>query len=354
MTQHLAAAILHWLTAAWALLKRINPSLETWKGAVLGVAASGLFALLVNLGRRVAAQAPLRRLLVGIGSPDASVGIYVRAMSAAGQLSSTEPPAGPDTEAVTRYWQRITGLFARADVIAAVEVSAVVGESGKKIAPSFRSVEQDPGEWDEHVIAVGGNHRTFKVLRVAEPRLVEFDEAACNNFRVRNPELTFADGGPDDFGVIYRGQYPGSGVTCLAIMGIGVPATAAAGRFFRRHARVLGGYFGAGGFAVMIAAPWNGGADEGRVVWSSPRPPLCQRLMHPLAWYRWHGLVKAGETKPARASAALVSTASASAAGTSIAVPLPPPGESGSSAITGSQAEVPQQESDDTFRSGSS
>lgn len=267
----------------WGLL-----SAEQWVGAVLGAAVSAIFAATFTAVRAVLRLRPLRRVLGKLADNDMATAIYVREMFVRqGALWSKEPqylPTAPTTIHLAGPYPNIPSVMGQADVVAASEVAALLGEAGKRAEIVFRTIEEDWDTWDEPLVTIGGHFKTFRVLEIATPRLITYSLAAVDRFTVAGSNQQFVNDGNTEYGVIVKAIHPTTKAPCLVIMGLGALGTECASLFFRRNARTFAKMFGSGPFAVVVRVALQHGRQTGVPVWIGPSPARWRRVVHPFTY----------------------------------------------------------------------
>ncbi len=258
---------------------------EQWVGAILGASVSAIFAATFATIRAALRLRPLRRVLGGLVGNDGPTAIYVRDMFVhQGALWSKEPqylPTAPTSIGLAGPYPNIPSVTGQSDVMAASDVSALLGEAGKRADITFRTLEKNWDTWNEPLVTIGGQFKTFRVLEIATPQLIEYSLDAGDRFTISATGEVFANDGVTDYGIVVKAMHPVTKVPCLVIMGLGALGTECASLFFRNNARTFAKMFGGGSFAVVVKVGLQHGRQAGVPVWLGPQPACWRRVMHP-------------------------------------------------------------------------
>ncbi len=265
---------------------------DLWKGAVLGAVVSGVFVATASQAKRLLRRSPIKALLGGLATDEGRPAFYVRSMfTQDNKFMSKEPqilPNGP-TQIQISAWQNIPEVVALADVAAASDMAGLLADAGVRAAIEFRSLEKDWDRWTEPLVSIGGHFKTYRLLEVLEPKVVEYVPV---RFRVlkTGQELVARDG--NDYGLIVRAPHPVTGATCLVVMGLGALGTEAAARFLRTNALVLGRALGRAPLTIVVRAALGHGREAAVPVCIAPSPSWARRCMCPLACKRLSRLLR--------------------------------------------------------------
>jgi len=258
---------------------------EQWVGAILGATVSAVFAATYATIRAALRLRPLRRVLGKLASNETPTAIYVREMFVHnGELYSKEPeylPSAPTTITLAGPYPNIPSVTGQADVLAASDVAALLGEAGKRADIVFRTLEKNWDTWNEPLVTIGGHFKTFRVLEIAKPHLIDYSLTAVDRFTVTATGRAFINDGITDYGVIVKALHPVTKAPCLVIMGLGALGTEGAAHFFRNNARTFARLFGSGPFAVVVKVDLQHGRQAGVPVWLGPSPVWWRRVQHP-------------------------------------------------------------------------
>lgn len=263
---------------------------EQWVGAILGAIVSAVFAATYATVRAALRLRPLRRVLGELASNEAPTAIYVREMFVRdGGLWSKEPqylPNTPTTIQLVGPYPNIPSVTGQADVVAASDLTALLGEAGKRADIVFRPLDKDWDTWNEPLVTVGGHFKTFRVLEIATPHLIEYKLSSPDRFTITSTGQSFVNDGITDFGIIVKTRHPVTRVPCLVVMGLGALGTECAALFFRGNARMFAKLFGGGPFAVVVKVGLQHGRQAGVPVWIGPSPTWGRRILHPFLFFK--------------------------------------------------------------------
>ena len=257
---------------------------EQWVGAILGATVSAIFAATFATIRAALRLRPLRRVLGALAGNDTPTAIYVRDMFVHdGALWSKEPqylPSAPTTIQLAGPYPNIPSVTGQSDVVAASDVAALLGEAGKRANVVFRTLEKNWDTWDEPLVTIGGHFKTFRVLEIATPHLIDYKLSAGDRFTVAGVGQEFINDGITDYGVIVKARHPVTKAPCLVIMGLGALGTECTSLFFRNNAGTFAKMFGTGPFTVVVKVELQHGRHAGVPVWVGPPPVLWRRVLY--------------------------------------------------------------------------
>lgn len=260
-----------------ALLASLN-----WTDAILGVVVGGGATTLRVGWSTLWNRRPLRQFLADLADDSKILSIFVREMVSQDNKYYSDLPTGG-----IQTWQNfpVVGLT---DVEAVTDVLNLLGQAGRVTNIAWRKVASESGLWDEPQISVGGSFKTDRILEICMPKYVVYQPP--DTFVVSRGPVFIADA-THDYGLIAKVRHPQTGVSCLVLFGFGMAGTAAAGRFFRRHAAHLARVYGSRPFALILRVGWHDGSASAEPAWMSSNAATFLPIVHPLVWWKYRSLL---------------------------------------------------------------
>jgi hypothetical protein len=260
-------------------------------GAVWSILAKGLFGPIKKCWDWIRELGPKRALLHKLCRDGEDCVIVLKWMYPVNQ-----PRMGnyvselPDFEAARRnqrfeHWLNIPFVIPKEDVLAAYDIIWLLGRLGKKNKIQFMSVRDAAEIGDKNFLCLGGHFKTTQIMNLLSEPLATWDGqiAPYGGFSFPGTGRNFPVVGNYDFGLILRITHPHTKKTCLAIMGGGVPGTAAAAYYFAQNASKLGLLFRKKDFALLVRVDVNQGAHSSGPVYCS-QPPLRGKILGYFTW----------------------------------------------------------------------
>jgi len=237
-------------------------SQDIWGGAILGAVIGAIVIpivwwLISYFGSWWKNTKPQNQLLGPLRLQEEKCQVFVRdfLIDRNSRLLSVEPRIGVgEVPNVIQLWADVDGK-------AAADVLNVLGQVGKTRNISIVRLSQDTGQWNSHVIVIGGQSRkSFDFYDNFE--YVKYSMDANEIYDNRGGPILREDG--FGYGIILKARNPfkteGDGIGFL-VGGFGTLGTVAASYFFREHFKDLGKQFGSKYFGIVVRAPVTAGEE---------------------------------------------------------------------------------------------
>ena len=237
-------------------------SQEIWTGAILGAVIGAIvipivWGLISYFRSWWKYTRPQNQLFGQLRLQEEKCQVFVRdfLIDINSKLLSVEPRIGVgEVPNVNQLWADVDGK-------AAADVLNALGQVGKTRNISIVRMSQDTGQWNSHVIVIGGqSQKSFDFYRNFEK--VEYSMDANQIYDNRDNPINREDG--FGYGIILKARNPfkteGDGIGFL-IGGFGTLGTVAASHYFREHFKDLGKQFSSKYFGIVVRAPVTAGEE---------------------------------------------------------------------------------------------
>lgn len=105
-------------------------------------------------------------------------------------------------------------------------------------------------------------------------------------FKFDNSQRLFHAVNNDDYGLIWKTNYPATARKCLIIIGLGSLGTAAAAHYLKSNAATIGKMYGRRDFACLIQVKLDQGKESAQICHLSHEPLLWNIMCHPVVWWK--------------------------------------------------------------------
>jgi hypothetical protein len=270
--------------AALQLAVEVPTAIPFWALPV-GVLAGALVAALLMLLRGRMRHRAQRALLHPFPTIAGRIPVYLRGLFVpGGEFFSRAPedPRHPSDGVTVHKWSKIPDVFGAADVQAAGTMLQLLSTHCPEAAPALLAGDPARQAWADDGIAIGPHYMTLQILDACEPRLVALRQPAA--FRVLPSGEVFEGKEGLDFGLIYKGERPGTRKAFMVVTGLGDAGTVAAARFLQAHLGTLGRLMGRAPFAAIVAVDPARGPESARLRSLQPAPRWWRRLVYRKRW----------------------------------------------------------------------
>ena len=270
----------------------ISPDL--WKGAILGVILSAIFSLLVTILVRMHNKArrltSIRQLLGVFAENNEECAIFTNEMFTKDRKYLSEIPDyfPPRHQKQYKEWINIPFVVGTANMRAAADILNLFGQAGKRENIEFHTISKDWNLWSKNIICIGGSCKTDKIFESCKPifaSLVPHDSTVV--FKFNNSEKLFHAINNNDYGLVWKTNYPGTEKKCLVIIGLGSLGTESAAYYLRNNATILGKIYGSKDFACLIHVRLDHGKESAQICYLAPEPILWRKICHPIIWFKY-------------------------------------------------------------------
>lgn len=240
-------------------------SKELWIGAILGTIISFIFWVMVSLARKAhlwfKTSRPRMLILGDMANDEEKCLIFIRHLYIQ-NVSLTTPLLEDVPRLGTGHVPNVRDLWADVDGTALADILNVLGQVGKKRNIRIIRMSEDQGEWNGHIIVIGGqSHKSYDFYALMEQVF----------YKMNNKDILDATGGIIDrqsgfgYGVILKARNPkrtGKPGVAFLIGGFGTLGTEAASYYLREHLDELGKDFGRHCFGIVVRASISAGVES--------------------------------------------------------------------------------------------
>jgi len=237
-------------------------SYEIWSGAILGAVIGAIiipimFWIFSKSGTYWENTRPQNQLFGHLRFQEDKCQVFIRdfLIDRSSKLKVINPRIGiAEVPNVFQLWADVDGK-ATADVL------NVLGQIGKTKNISIVKISQDTGQWNSHVIVIGGQGvKSFEFYRNFENVMYSMGDSQILDKNGKS--IPREDG--YGYGIILKARNPfkteGDGVGFL-IGGFGTLGTVVASHYFREHFKDLGKQFGSKCFGIIVRASITAGEE---------------------------------------------------------------------------------------------
>ena len=242
-------------------------SYDLWIGAILGTIISFIFYSILACARKayryLATSRPPLLILGDIANNAEQCLIFIRHLFIQDTTSETTPLLEKVPRRGVGRVPNVEDLWADVDATALANTLNVLGQVGKKRNIQIIRMSEDKGEWNGHIIVIGGqSQKSFDFYRLMEQVFYGMDNT--NIYDVETNKIIPREN-EYGYGVVLKARNPQrTGKTGVAFLvgGYGTLGTEAASYYLREHLNELGREFGRKCFGIVVRASISAGVQS--------------------------------------------------------------------------------------------
>lgn len=242
-------------------------SYDLWTGAILGTIISSIFLAIRFFARKVylywITSRPSMLILGDMANNAEQCLIFIRHLF----IQDVKPETTPLLEGVPRMGigkvPNVRDLWPDVDATALADILNVLGQAGKKGNIRIIRMSEDKGEWNGHIIVIGGqSQKSLDFYALLEQVFYRMDNT--NIYDARTNEIIPRENGYG-YGVVLKArnsQKTGKSGVAFLIGGFGTLGTEAASYYLREHLNDLGKDFRRHCFGIVVRASISAGLQS--------------------------------------------------------------------------------------------
>ena len=242
-------------------------SYDLWIGAILGTIISSIFLGIISSARKaylywVTSRPPM--LILGeVANNDEQCIIFIRHLFIQDVTLETTPLLEKVPRAGIRSVPNVRDLWPDVDATALADSLNVLGQAGKKRNIRITRMSEDNGEWNGHIIVIGGQSRkSLDFYELMEQVFYRMDDT--NIYDARTNEIIPREEG-FGYGIVLKARNPrrtGKSGVAFLIGGYGTLGTEAASYYLREHLNELGKEFRRRCFGIVVRVSTSAGVQS--------------------------------------------------------------------------------------------